>query len=276
MTTVTMHPAPLVGTFHRAGESVSYRIFQPILLWLASRIDRKVVVSKDALELAQSTLGGEFDILFNGVEEAVIAATEPTPTEGPTIFFCGRHEERKGLAVLLAAFAELPRDARLWIASDGPDGPPLQAAYASDTRISWLGRVSDPEKFARLRGASVFCAPSLHGESFGVVLIEAMAAGTTVVASALDGYRNVATDGVDALLVEPGDVGALTTALTAVLNDPQLADALRQAGLRRAKDFSMATLAAEYVRIYRQLIDAGVVAGRPPRRRRMRLVHSRS
>ena len=276
MTTVTMRPAPLVGTFHAAGQSVSYKIFRPLLLWLNGRIDRKVVVSKDALELAQEALGGEYDVLFNGVEEAVIAATEPTPTDGPTIFFCGRHEERKGLAVLLEAFCALPSDARLWIASDGPAGPPLRAQYAGDARISWLGRISDPEKFARLRGASVFCAPSLHGESFGVVLIEAMAAGTAVVASGLDGYRNVATDGVDALLVAPGDVDALTAALADVLTEQPLADSLRAAGLRRAGDFSMAKLAAEYVRIYRQLLHDAErePVGHRPRWRRKPLVHS--
>ena len=121
--------------------------------------------------------------------------------------------------MLLEAFAKLPADARLWIGSDGPDGAALRARYAGDERISWLGRIDDAEKFGRLRGASVFCAPSLHGESFGVVLIEAMAAGTTVVASALDGYRNVATDGVDALLVEPGDATALASALARALTD---------------------------------------------------------
>ncbi|MGH9272275.1 MAG: glycosyltransferase, partial [Ilumatobacteraceae bacterium] len=162
-----------------------------------------------------------------------------------------------------------------WIASDGPDTLPLQAEHAADTRISWLGRINDPEKFARLRGASVFCAPSLHGESFGVVLIEAMAAGTAVVASGLDGYRNVATDGLDAVLVPPGDVGALRRALTEVLTNSELAASLRTAGLRRAGDFSMATLAAEYVRIYRQLLadadaadDAARSALRRPRWRR--------
>jgi phosphatidylinositol alpha-mannosyltransferase len=275
MTTVTMRPAPLVGTFHAAGHSASYKVFRPVVLWLFGRIDRKVVVSKDAMELAQSALGGEYDILFNGVEEDVIAATAPTPTEGPTIFFCGRHEQRKGLAVLLEAFQALPADTRLWIASDGPDTLPLQAQYADDPRISWLGRISDPEKFARLRGASAFCAPSLHGESFGVVLIEAMAAGTPVVASGLDGYRNVATDGLNALLVPPGDVKALTAALADVLTDAELAAALRTAGLQRARDFSMATLAAEYVRIYRQLLaDADRPPVRRPRWRRNPLVHS--
>ena len=112
------------------------------------------------------------------------------------------------------------------------------------------GRISDEEKFARLRGADVFCAPSLGGESFGVVLIEAMAAGTTVVASALDGYRNVATDDVDALLVPPGDVDALASALTSVLVDDALADRLRRAGDARAQEFAMRTLADRYLEIY--------------------------
>ena len=126
---------------------------------------------------------------------------------------------------------------------------------AGDERISWLGRIDDAEKFGRLRGASVFCAPSLHGESFGVVLIEAMAARTPVVASALDGYRNVATDGVDALLVEPGDATALASALARALTDKALAARLRTAGAERAEDFSMTKLVAEYVGIYREVVD---------------------
>lgn len=272
LSAVVMHPAPLVGTFHAAGRSASYVYFRPVLVRIADRIDRKVVVSKDALELVRSHLGGEFDTLFNGVELDEIAGARPAPTDYPTIFFCGRHEERKGLAVLLDAFQALPDTVRLWIASDGPDGPRLRAQFANDRRISWLGRISDAEKFSRLRGAAVFCAPSLHGESFGVVLIEAMAASTAVVASGLDGYRNVATDAIDALLVEPGDPAALAAALQRVLGDDALAAQLRAAGLRRAQHFSMTTLAQAYVRIYEQLIveaDAGTDAtvARRPRRR---------
>ena len=255
MTTVLMHPAPLVGTFHAAGRSSSYVVFRPIVRWMAARIDRKVVVSKDALVLAQSHLRGEYSVLFNGVEVDEIAGTTPTPTTNPTVFFLARHEERKGLAVLLRAFQSLPDDVRLWIGGDGPDGPQLHAEYRDDSRISWLGRISDVEKFARLRGASVLCAPSLHGESFGVVLIEAMAAGTPVVASAIDGYRNVATDGLDALLVPPDDPDALAAALGKVLADEALAVALGAAGRRRAQDFSMRTLAAEYACIYRELVE---------------------
>ena len=262
MTSLLMHPAPTVGTFHSAGRNPSYRILTGALRWHTGRLDRKVVVSKDALELVERFLGaGEYDILFNGVEIDRIASTPPTPTVSPTIFFCGRHEERKGLAVLLEAFRSLPATTRLWIASDGPDGPRLRAEHGEDKRITWLGRISDAEKFARLRGATVFCAPSLHGESFGVVLIEAMAAGTPVVASGIDGYRNVATDGVDALLTEPGDVGALAKAIAAVLDDQLLTESLRAAGHRRATQFSMTTLAAEYIAIYRQLLDVD----EPPR-----------
>ncbi|HET9666451.1 MAG TPA: glycosyltransferase family 4 protein, partial [Desertimonas sp.] len=157
---------------------------------------------------------------------------------------------------------KLPSDARLWIGSDGPDGAALRTQYGADERISWLGRIDDTEKFGRLRGASVFCAPSLHGESFGVVLIEAMAAGTTVVASALDGYRNVATNGLDALLVEPGDAAALAGALARALTDAPLAARLRAAGAARAEDFSMTKLVAEYVAIYHEVIDRRVNAQR--------------
>ncbi len=267
MTSVLMHPAPVVGTFHAAGKASSYQIFGWFVRWASQRIDRKVVVSKDALELVQEAIPGEYDILFNGVEIDEIRSTAPTPTAHPTIFFCGRHEQRKGLAVLLEAFQSLRPDARLWIASDGPDTVQLRAQYGHDARISWLGRISDAEKFARLRGASIFCAPSLHGESFGVVLIEAMAAGTPVVASGIDGYRNVATDGIDALLPPPGDVEALAKAIGEVLRDGALAGALRTNGTRRARDFAMTTLAAEYVRIYRELIAAAAVTAAGPRPR---------
>jgi phosphatidylinositol alpha-mannosyltransferase len=121
--------------------------------------------------------------------------------------------------------------------------------------------VSDDEKFARLRSADVFCAPSLHGESFGVVLIEAMAAGTAVVASALDGYRNVATDGVDSLLVEPGDAHALAGALRAVIEDSTLSERLRERGDVRADHFAMTALVDRYIEIYGQVVGARAIAG---------------
>lgn len=266
-TTLLMDTAPMVGTFHAAGRSSSYKALAGALIRLINRLDKRIVVSKDALELVQSHLGGEYEVLYNGVEIDEIAAAEPTSTDHPTIFFCGRHEERKGLAVLVDAMAFLSPHVRLWIASDGPDTARLQAVTNGDRRITWLGRISEAEKYSRLGGAHIFCAPSLHGESFGVVLIEAMAASTVVVASALDGYRNVATDGVDSLLVAPGDAPALAAALQRVIDDHALASQLRSAGRARSEQFSMRALAARYVEIYQELVDDAREQARMPRRR---------
>jgi phosphatidylinositol alpha-mannosyltransferase len=254
-----VHSAPTVGTFHAAGTSASYRILGPALTRLIRRIDHKVVVSKDALALVRGHLGGDYEVLFNGVELDEIRSVAPWPraSDGPaarpTVFFCGRHEERKGLRVLVEAVRHGNLDVDVWIGSDGPDTAELMAVTNGDDRFHWLGRVTDEEKFARLRSADVFCAPSLHGESFGVVLIEAMAAGTTVVASSLDGYRNVATDDVDALLVEPGDRRALADALRRVTHDPELALRLRRAGDERADGFAMTSLTDRYLEIYRSI-----------------------
>ncbi|MCU1501537.1 MAG: pimA [Ilumatobacteraceae bacterium] len=196
-------------------------------------------------------------MLFNGVDLPLYRGVEPHPTIGPTIFFCGRHEERKGLEVLIKAMSALGPDVRLWIGSNGPDSARLRETYSGDPRIEWLGRLTEADKIERLRGADVFCAPSLHGESFGVVLIEAMAAHTAIVASSLDGYRNVATDDADALLVEPGDVDELAAALRRVLDDPVLAERLCLAGDRRAECFSMEVLASRYADLYREVVATG-------------------
>ena len=258
ITSVVLHTAPTVGTFHAAGQSSSYRFLAPALSRILGLLDHKVVVSKDALALVHGYLGGEYEMLFNGVETTEIRAVPPFAHQRPAIFFVGRHEERKGLGVLLAALGRLDLDVACWVAGDGPDTDVLRVEYGHDDRIEWLGRISDADKIARLRGASLFCAPSLHGESFGVVLIEAMAAGTPVVASSLDGYRNVATDGVDALLVPPGDPDELALAIHRVLADRDLADRMVAEGGRRADAFAMSKLAAAYVSIYERLIERGV------------------
>ena len=257
MTAILLHPAPVVGTFHAAGQSASYKHLKHYIKPAAANLVHRVAVSKDAAALVSPYIPGDYEILFNGVELDDYRQAQSHTTDGPTIFFCGRHEERKGLDVLLAAMAELGqiggKDVHLWIASNGPDTERLRAQSAGDARIEWLGRLSDEEKIARLKGADVFCAPSLHGESFGVVLIEAMAAGTCIVASALDGYRNVATEDVDSLLVPPGDAHALAAALERALSDRGLAQRLISAGSTRADDFSMTTLALRYAEIYRQI-----------------------
>ncbi|MEI6496326.1 MAG: glycosyltransferase family 4 protein [Actinomycetota bacterium] len=246
--------SPIIATFHAAGDSLAYKYLRLPVHAAGQRIAHRVAVSESARELVYRYTGGEYEILFNGVELDGYRNAAAAPTTAPTIFFLGRHEERKGLDVLLAAVATIPDDLVVWIAGEGPDTARLRAQYAGDQRLQWLGRLSEADKIERMKGATVFCAPSLHGESFGVVLIEAMAAGTAIVASGLEGYRTVATDGVDARLVGPGDVGALAGALREVLGDSSLRAALVAAGARRAEAFSMRTLAERYIEIYREVL----------------------
>jgi phosphatidylinositol alpha-mannosyltransferase len=259
MTALLVRSAPVVATFHRSGDSVAYAVARPAVRWLARRrIDLRCAVSPDALATAQNALGGDYELLFNGIEVERFAKAEPYSPDGdsagPTILFIGRHEERKGLAVLLDAMAQLPASVRVWVGGVGPQTELLRSKHGADPRISWLGRLSDHDVSARLAAADVFCAPSLGGESFGVVLLEAMAAGATVVASGLDGYRNVATDGVDSVLVPPGDAQALGEALKRVLSDDGLRQGLVAAGHARANAFSMTRLAEAYLDCYRRVM----------------------
>jgi phosphatidyl-myo-inositol alpha-mannosyltransferase len=249
-TTLFYAHAPIVGTFHAAGTSAAYRWLRPAMRWLGDRLQVRCAVSEDARDLAERHLGGEYRVLFNGIDVERFAKATPWPTDGPTVLFVSRHEPRKGLAVLIAALDHLPPGVRIWVASDGPETERLRARTAGDARVEWLGRISEEEKERRLRGADVLCAPSLHGESFGLVLLEGMAASTPVVASDLPGYRNVARHDREALLVPPGDPAALAASLTRVLDDPAAARRIVTAGDARAAEFSMEHLAEQYLELY--------------------------
>ena len=253
-TALFLAQSPMVGTFHAAGGSLAYDLLNRPVRWLSRRMDRVFAVSDDAATMARESLGGDYEVLFNGVEVQRSREATPWPTDGPTIFFIGRHEPRKGLAVLLDAMAGLGSDVCLWVAGDGPQTEELRARVAGDGRVQGLGRISDEERTARIRGADVFCAPSLRGESFGVVLLEGMACDTPVVASEIPGYTKVARGGSDALLVPPGDAAALGAAITKVLADPVLADRLVVAGRERAEEFSMRRLANRYLEAYSSVI----------------------
>ena len=173
--------------------------------------------------MALETLGGSTCAPSTASRSAAFSKAIRTATDGPTIFFIGRHEPRKGLAVLLDAMNHLPGErAAVDRRRRARDRRRCAAAPPAIPRITWLGRISDDEKARVMRGADVFCAPSLRGESFGVVLLEGMAAETPVVASDLPGYANVARADRDALLVPPGDVAALAAALHSVLTDRTL------------------------------------------------------
>jgi phosphatidylinositol alpha-mannosyltransferase len=261
MTTLVFENSPMVGTFHAAGGSAAYRWLRPITRWMAGRLTVRCAVSEDAQAMAARALGGTYHLLFNGIEVERFAKAEPWPAEGPTLAFMSRHESRKGLAVLLEALDHLPADVRLWVASDGPETARLRARWGSDPRVQWLGRISDEEKARRLRGADVLVAPSLHGESFGLVLLEGMAASTPIVASDLPGYRNVARAGREALLVPPGDPAALAAAVARVLDEPDTAASLVAGGETRAAEYSMDRLAERYLALYE---EARAAAGLRP------------
>lgn len=248
---------PAVGTFHASGSAPTalYRTFRPVVRALARRLAVRTAVSDDARAVAERFLGGAYRVLPNAVDVERYAKADPWPAPRPAILFVGRHEERKGLAVLLDAFSALDRDAVLWVAGEGPETPALRARDVAG--VEWLGPISEDEKARRLRGASVFCAPSLHGESFGIVLLEAMAAGVPVVASDISGYRDVARRDREAILVEPHDPLALRSGLRRVLDDAEVGRHLVDAGCERAGAFSMSSLAERYLAVYEQAIARG-------------------
>jgi len=254
VTALLLKLAPTVGTFHAAGDSTSYRVLNKTARWAAEHLNVRVAVSESAKELAHRYLDGEYTVLFNGIEIQRYVRPLVVRDKTPTIFFCGRYEPRKGLEVLLQAMAHMPADVKLWIASDGIGIDDLQNTYGADTRINWLGRITEEDKLDRLARCTAFCAPSLRGESFGIVLLEAMAAGAALVASNISGYNNVATQDVNALLVEPGNPVALAKALQVVMTNDVVRQRLVQGGHERAHDFSMERLAQSYIQIYERLL----------------------
>jgi phosphatidyl-myo-inositol alpha-mannosyltransferase len=254
-------PLPMVGTYHRAGVSRWVAPLKPLAAYVGRRLQIRVAVSEAARETGLRAGGGAFEVLFNGVEMERFESAPPRRDEQgrPVVLFLGRHEQRKGLSVLLDAFAALERPAVLWVAGDGPATEMQRRRYPESDRVHWLGVLSDEEVASALAGADVLCAPSLSGESFGMVLLEAMAAGTAVVASDIEGYRTAA--GGHAALVPPGDAGALARALGAALADAvegvgQSSPEARKAASEYARNWSMDALAERYVELYARAIAA--------------------
>jgi phosphatidylinositol alpha-mannosyltransferase len=255
---VSVGPRPVVATFHRSGDDLVYRAFGRLAGGWARRIDAAFAVSTQACETARRCipqLAGRLSVIENGVEATGAGEIEPWPTLAPTIAFVGRHEHRKGLEVLLEAFSLVPAPARLWVMGAGPETARLRSRFGSEERIEWVGAPDDGERRRRLAGADIFVAPSLGGESFGVVLLEAMAAGTAVVASDIAGYRLAAAGA--ARLVPPGDPAALAAALVDLLGVEQDRQALVELGLRRAAECDMAVVAARYREVYSGLLGSG-------------------
>ena len=254
-------PLPMVGTYHRAGVSRWVPVLKPLAELVGRRMQIRVAVSEAARQTGLRSSGGDFEVLFNGVEMERFESAAPVPDEEgrPAVLFLGRHEQRKGLNILLDAFAMLERPAVLWVAGDGPATEVQRRRYPESDRVRWLGLLSDHDVAARLAGAAVLCAPSLQGESFGMVLLEGMAAGCAVVASDVEGYRAAA--GGHAALVPPGDAGALARSLGGALADAvegvgQSSTEARKAATEYARAWSMDTLAGRYLDVYARAVDA--------------------
>lgn len=276
------HRLPTVGTYHRSGSSAAYRLLGPLAGWADGRLDVRCAVSAAAAETATAVAGRRpVEVLFNGVEvDRFVGVTPaPAPTGVPVVLFLGRHERRKGLEVLLEAFRRCrwtgggPAPV-LWVAGDGPETGHLRRRFGDLGGIEWLGVVPDQEVPARLAAASVLCAPSLAGESFGMVLLEAMAAGCAVVASDISGYRAAA--GGHARLVPPGDPDELARALELAVGSaaspgsaagsgagPAAEPETVRAARRHAEAWSMDRLAERYVALYERAIADRGSAERP-------------
>src|SRR4051812_22012582 len=244
---------PIVGTFHTYSKSYANRIGSgPVgMRRLYNKLHVRIAVSDAARWTAERFNGGDYRVIPNGVDVNA-APTGPKPTSDELrLLFVGRAEERKGLPVLLRAFEALQGvgvKARLTVAGAEPDEV---EPYLLDVRgVDVLGRVSEEEKWRLLKESDLLCAPSLGGESFGMVLTEAFAAGTPVVASDIAGYRDVARDGIDGVLVPPGDPAALGEALHDLAIDPERRLRMGECARERAQRFAWEHVTEEVLDAY--------------------------
>jgi phosphatidylinositol alpha-mannosyltransferase len=250
--------APLVGTFHASGELAWMKAATPVWGFLAERLDHRIAVSPDAVASARKWLPGEYEVIPNGV--AIPEHADPADRENRVVFI-GRHEPRKGLSVLLRAWPEIHRRTGARLRVIGAD--PLQVRLLltrlriSEEGIDALGFVREEERTSELLKAKAFVAPSLGGESFGMVLTEAFACATPVVASDIPGYRDVMT-AETGLLVPPEDPDALVQAVVSLLGNEPRRQQLGLAARERARAYSWDDIGRRLLAIYER------VAGREP------------
>lgn len=253
----------VVGTFHASseGRSLTYALAGLAMKGVTRRLDRRIAVSGPARALASRYLGGEYEVIPNGVdvERFSPGGDRPPampPAGTPTVLFVGRNEKRKGLNVLLDAFGEVARavpGSRLVVIGEGYGPGAVQAAGGARGDVTWLGFVGNDELASYYSAADVFCSPALGGESFGIVLIEAMASGTPVVASDIPGYRDVLDRTGGGLLFATGDSGALADALVRMLSDGDARKSYARAGLDSSAMFSWKVLADRIEKLWGQV-----------------------
>ena len=259
--------APVVGTFHAAGAaSAFYERWRPLAERIMASITLNIVVSETARQTVIPHFPGEYRVIPNGIEIDSFAAAREGNRLPDRILFLGRPEPRKGLPALLEAFQGLRRrlpDATLVLAGPTPEELEDNASRGRGVPkrvldgVTALGRVSDEVKVREMAAAQVLCAPSNGGESFGIVLVEAMAAGLPVIASDIPGYRAVLAEGAAGVLVPPDDPDALEKALFTVLGNAGLRDDLEASGLARAERYSWDRLIGQVMEAYGEAIAMG-------------------
>jgi phosphatidylinositol alpha-mannosyltransferase len=253
-------PAPVVATFHSgADRSLLLDLASPAFRRMARRIAVRIAVSERAAAFARKRLGGEFRVVPNGLDVASFAGAEPANLgPGRKLLFVGRLHRRKGFPVAVEAFRLLATgrpDIRLIVAGDGEERRAVDRLEpALRARVTMLGTVPHAELPPYQVACGLLLAPSLGGESFGYVLVEAMAAGLPVVASRIPGYDEVVQDGQEGFLVPPGDPRAAADAAAKVLDDPALARTMGQAGRTRAARYDWAVVAEEIEAAYREAL----------------------
>ncbi|MEK2473442.1 glycosyltransferase family 4 protein [Streptomyces noursei] len=248
---------PIVATFHTSNPRsramiAAYPILQPAL----EKISARIAVSEYARRTLVEHLGGDAVVIPNGVDVDFFARAEPRPEwQGRTIGFIGRIDEpRKGLPVLMKALpailAAVP-DARLLVAGRGDQDEAVAGLPAElRSRVEFLGMVSDEDKARLLRSVDVYVAPNTGGESFGIVLVEALSAGAPVLASDLDAFAQVLDQGEAGELFANEDAAALAAAAVRLLNTPDRLAELRERGTKHVRRFDWTTVGADILAVY--------------------------
>ena len=256
---------PIVATFHTATtKSLTLTVFQGLLRPWHEKIVGRIAVSDVARRWQMEALGTDAVEIPNGVDVNALASApllDGYRRPGKTVLFLGRYDEpRKGMAVLLEALPKVVErfgDVQLLIVGRGDEDQLRAQAGEMNRYIRFLGPVDDAAKASAMRSADVYCAPNIGGESFGIVLVEAMAAGTPVVASDLDAFRRVLRDGEVGCLVPVGDAEALADALIAVLEDDALRERYVAAASETVRRYDWSVVADEIMRVYETVAASG-------------------
>ena len=255
--------APVVATFHSgATRARLFDVATPLLRRVVGRVAVRIAVSEAAAAFAGRRIGGHFEIVPNGVDLGRFANAVPADLgPGVKMLFLGRLDARKGFPVAVAAFARLAidrPDLQLIVIGEGPDRGAAQALpEAVRSRVTLLGAMPNVDIPPYLVACDLYLGTSIGGESFGMVLVEAMAAGLPVVASRIPGYQEVVRDGVEAVLVPPGDAASLAAAAAGILDDPALSARLKAAGLERARTYDWSTVVTRLEDLYLGAVQSG-------------------